>query len=131
MPLGEEGPIMTAGGEKKMNLLAKLVAGIRRRSQVAWGLALASMGSIALAGGQGGNQDPATTLRNAACNFAQNLGQTAIVFPILVIVVLWAGYMIYMGKREATDVIIKAIVATAVVLGARVIAGWVAQGTCQ
>jgi hypothetical protein len=33
--------------------------------------------------------------------------------------------MIYMGKREATDVIVKAVMATAIVLGAVQAARWI------
>lgn len=90
-------------------------------------------GPLVLAGTQlafAGNQPPSETIKSIACTFATNLGTTAVVFPIVLLVVLWAGYMIYMGKREATDVIIKAVIATAVVLGARTIAGWFANGSC-
>lgn len=110
-----------------MRILQMLKA-LRERSRTAWGLALATVaGGAALAQA---TTDPTDTLKTAACNISNALGNNAIVFPILVIVVLWAGYMIYMGKREATDVIVKAVVATAIVLGARVIAGWIATGNC-
>lgn len=88
---------------------------------------------VALAGTQlafAGNDAPSATIRSIACAFANNLATPALVFPVVLLVVLWAGYMIYMGKREATDVIIKAVIATAVVLGARTIAGWFATGNC-
>lgn len=90
-------------------------------------------GPLVLAGTQlafAGTTAPSSTIQSIACQFANNLATTAVVFPIVLLVVLWAGYMIYMGKREATDVIIKAVIATAVVLGARTIAGWFASGSC-
>jgi hypothetical protein len=33
--------------------------------------------------------------------------------------------MIYLGKREATDVIVKAVIATAIILGAVQAARWI------
>ena len=90
-------------------------------------------GPLVLAGTQlafAGNAAPSDTIKNIACTFANNLATPALVFPVVLLVVLWAGYMIYMGKREAMDVIIKAVIATAVVLGARTIASWFATGNC-
>ena len=101
----------------------RLVAALRNRSRVSWTLATALVLGNALA-------NPATSIKTALCNVYNNvLNSSSMIFAIVLIIVAWAGYMIYMGKREATDVIIKAVIATAIVLGAIQVANWILGGT--
>jgi type IV secretory pathway VirB2 component (pilin) len=70
--------------------------------------------------------NPADKVKTALCNVYNNvLNNSGMVFAIVLIIVAWAGYMIYMGKREATDVIIKAVIATAIILGAVQAGRWI------
>ena len=58
-------------------------------------------------------------VKDALCNIYKNfLSNKALIFSIILVIIAWAGYMIYMGKREATDVIVKSVIATAIILGA-------------
>ncbi len=70
-----------------------------------------------------------TTITCAAKNIYDNvLGNRAVLAAVVLIIISWAGYQIYMGKREATDTIVKALIATAIVLGASTIMGWIVSG---
>lgn len=63
------------------------------------------------------------TVKNALCKiYTDFLSNKGLIFSIILIIVAWAGYMIYMGKREATDVIVKSVIATAIILGATTLA---------
>ena len=63
------------------------------------------------------------TVKNALCNIYSNyLSNKGLIFSIILVIIAWAGYMIYMGKREATDVIVKSVIATAIILGATTLA---------
>jgi type IV secretory pathway VirB2 component (pilin) len=109
-----------------MGKIGQLVAALRKRSQVSWALATALVLGNAFA------NNPADRVKTALCNIYNNvLNNTGLIFAIVLIIVAWAGYMIYMGKREASDVIIKAVIATAILLGATQVAGWiVGSGNC-
>lgn len=64
-----------------------------------------------------------STVQNALCKIYRDyLSNRGLIFSIILVIVAWAGYMIYMGKREATDVIVKSVIATAIILGATAIA---------
>ncbi len=105
-----------------MGKIGQLVAALRNRSRVSWTLATALVLGSALA-----QNNPAERVRTALCNIYTNvLSNSAMIFAIVLIVVAWAGYMIYLGKREAVDVIVKAVIATAIILGAVQLAGWIA-----
>jgi type IV secretory pathway VirB2 component (pilin) len=108
-----------------MGKIGQLVAALRERSRVSWALATALVSGSALA-------NPADRIRTALCNVYNNvLNNSGLIFAIVLVVVAWAGYMIYLGKREATDVIVKAVIATAIILGAVQAAGWIAgSGSC-
>jgi type IV secretory pathway VirB2 component (pilin) len=110
-----------------MGKIGQLVGALRKRSQASWALATALVFGNALA------TSPADRVKTALCNIYNNvLNNTGLIFAIVLIIVAWAGYMIYMGKREATDVVIKAVIATAVLLGATQLAGWiVGSGNCS
>jgi hypothetical protein len=109
-----------------MGKIGQLVAALRNRSWVSWTLAAALVLGNALA------TNPADRIRTALCNVYSNvLNNNGLIFAVVLIIVAWAGYMIYMGKREATDVIVKAVIATAIILGAVQVAGWIAgSGNC-
>ncbi len=63
------------------------------------------------------------TVQNALCKIYKDyLSNRGLIFSIILVIVAWAGYMIYMGKREVTDVIVKSVIATAVILGATTLA---------
>jgi type IV secretory pathway VirB2 component (pilin) len=110
-----------------MGKIGQLVGALRKRSQVSWALATALVFGNALA------TNPADRVKTALCNIYNNvLNNTGLIFAIVLIIVAWAGYMIYMGKREASDVVIKAVIATAILLGATQLAGWiVGSGNCS
>jgi type IV secretory pathway VirB2 component (pilin) len=110
-----------------MGKIGQLVGALRERSQVSWALATALVFGNALA------NNPAARVKTALCNVYTNvLNNTGMIFAIVLVIVAWAGYMIYMGKREASDVIIKAVIATAILLGATQVAGWiVGSGSCS
>ncbi len=104
-----------------MGKIRRLVAALRNRSLVSWTLATALVLGSALA-----QNNPADRIRTALCNVYTNvLNNSGLIFAVVLIVVAWAGYMIYMGKREATDVIVKAVIATAIILGAVQAARWI------
>ncbi len=106
-----------------MGKIGQLVAALRERSRVSWALATALVLGSALAQTQ---NNPAERIRTALCNIYTNvLNNSGMIFAVVLIVVAWAGYMIYMGKREATDVIVKAVIATAIILGAVQAARWI------
>jgi type IV secretory pathway VirB2 component (pilin) len=110
-----------------MGKIGQLVRALRNRSLVSWTLATALVLGNALA------TSPADKVKTALCNVYNNvLNNSGMIFAIVLIIVAWAGYMIYMGKREATDVIIKAVIATAIILGATQAATWIlgSNGTC-
>jgi len=111
-----------------MGKIGQLVSALRKRSWASWTLATALVLGNALAS----STSPSDRVKIALCNIYNNvLNNTGLMFAIVLIVVAWAGYMIYMGKREATDVVIKAVIATAVLLGASQLAGWiVGSGSC-
>lgn len=70
-----------------------------------------------------------TTITCAAKNIYDNvLGNKAVLAAVVLVIISWAGYQIYMGKREATDTIVKALIATAIVLGASTIMSWIVSG---
>lgn len=70
-----------------------------------------------------------STITCAASKIYDNvLGNTAVLAAVVLVIIAWAGYQIYMGKREATDTIVKAMIATAIVIGAKTIMGWVVSG---
>lgn len=104
--------------------IARKVHGIRLA------LFLALLGVPALA--QTSSADPAGKISNVLCSIYNNyLGNSTIIFAALLVIVAWAGYQIYMGKREASDTILRAVIATAVILGASAIAGLFVSGvTC-
>ncbi len=105
-----------------MGKIGQLVAALRERSRVSWALATALVSGSALA-------NPADNIRTALCNIYNNvLSNTGLIFAVVLIIIAWAGYMIYMGKREASDVIIKAVIATAVLIGATQLANWILGG---
>ncbi len=107
-----------------MGKIGRLVAALRNRSWVSWTLATALVLGSALA-----QNNPANNIRTALCNIYTNvLNNPGLIFAVVLIVVAWAGYMIYMGKREATDVIVKAVIATAIILGAVQLANWILGG---
>ena len=110
-----------------MGKIGQLVRALRNRSWVSWTLATTLVLGNALA------NNPADRIRTALCNVYTNvLNNSGMIFAIVLIVVAWAGYMIYLGKREATDVIVKAVIATAIILGAVQVAGWIAgSGNCS
>jgi type IV secretory pathway VirB2 component (pilin) len=110
-----------------MGKIGQLVGALRERSQVSWALATALVFGNALA-----STNPAERVRTALCNVYKNvLNNNGMIFAIVLVIVAWAGYMIYMGKREASDVILKAVIATAILLGATQVAGWiVGSGSC-
>jgi type IV secretory pathway VirB2 component (pilin) len=111
-----------------MGKIGQLVAALRNRSWVSWTLATALVLGNALATTTTPT-NPANSIRTALCNvYSQVLNNSGMIFAIVLIVVAWAGYMIYMGKREATDVIIKAVIATAIILGAVQLANWILGG---
>lgn len=59
------------------------------------------------------------TVQHALCKiYTDYLSNRGLIFSIILVIIAWAGYMIYMGKREATDVIVKSVIATAIILGA-------------
>lgn len=89
------------------------------------GLAATGALSVALAGG------PGDTFTKAACRIATELTAPTIVFGAMLLIVLWAGYSIYMGKRDATEIVVRGMIASAIVLGAKGIATWFAAGQCQ
>lgn len=63
------------------------------------------------------------TVQNALCKIYKDyLSNRGLIFSIVLVIIAWAGYMIYMGKREATDVIVKSVIATAIILGATTLA---------
>jgi type IV secretory pathway VirB2 component (pilin) len=110
-----------------MGKIGQLAAALRKRSWVSWTLATALVFGNALA------TNPADRIKGALCSIYTNvLKNSGLLFGVVVIIVAWAGYMIYMGKREATDVIVKAVIATAIVLGATQAATWIlgSNGTC-
>jgi type IV secretory pathway VirB2 component (pilin) len=110
------------GQEADMRKIGQLVAALRERSRVSWALATALVSGSALA-------NPADNIRSALCNIYTNvLSNTGLIFAVVLIIIAWAGYMIYMGKREASDVIIKAVIATAVLIGATQLANWILGG---
>jgi type IV secretory pathway VirB2 component (pilin) len=115
-----------------MGKIRQLVTALRKRSRASWTLATALVLGNALANNNN-SSGPAERVRNALCNVYNNvLNNTGLVFAIVLIIVGWAGYMIYMGKREATDVIVKAVIATAIVLSATQLANWiVGSGSCS
>ncbi len=105
-----------------MGKIGQLVAALRERSRVSWTLATALVSGSALA-------NPADNIRTALCNIYTNVfSNNGLIFAVVVIIIAWAGYMIYMGKREASDVIIKAVIATAIVIGATQLANWILGG---
>ncbi len=110
-----------------MGKIGQLVAALKNRSWVSWTLATALVLGNALA-----QNNPADRIRTALCNIYNNvLNNSGMIFAVVLIVVAWAGYMIYLGKREATDVIVKGVIATAIILGAVQLAGWIAgSGNC-
>lgn len=62
-------------------------------------------------------------VKDALCTVYNNvLNNKGLIFAIVLVIIAWAGYMIYMGKREATDVIVKSVIATAIILGATTLA---------
>jgi len=110
-----------------MGKMGQLVAALRERSRASWTLATALILGNALA-------NPADRIRGALCSIYSNvLNNSGLIFAVVLIIVAWAGYMIYMGKREATDVIVKAVIATAIILGAVQVANWILGGNnnCQ
>ena len=108
-----------------MGKIGQLVRALRSRSWVSWTLAAALVLGNALAQNNTQN-NPAERIRTALCNVYNNvLNNSGMIFAIVLIVVAWAGYMIYMGKREATDVIVKAVIATAIILGAVQVGRWI------
>jgi type IV secretory pathway VirB2 component (pilin) len=112
-----------------MRKIGQLVAALRNRSWVSWTLATALVLGSALAQTTTTPTNPANNIRTALCNIYNNvLNNSGLIFAIVLIVVAWAGYMIYLGKREATDVIIKAVIATAIILGAVQLANWILGG---
>jgi type IV secretory pathway VirB2 component (pilin) len=115
-----------------MGKIGQLFAALRSRSWVSWTLATALILGNALAQNTTTPANPADRIRTALCNVYNNvLNNSGMIFAIVLIVVAWAGYMIYLGKREATDVIVKAVIATAIILGAVQVAGWIAgSGNC-
>lgn len=98
---------------------------------------LLALGMLLLSGGiqMAAAQTITNTITCAAKNIYDNvLGNKAVLAAVVLIIVSWAGYQIYMGKREATDTIVRALIATAVVLGASTIMGWLVGGasvSCQ
>jgi len=109
-----------------MGKVGQLVAALRNRSRASWTLAAALVLGNALAQTTTTPANPADRIKTALCNVYNNvLNNPGMIFAIVLIVVAWAGYMIYMGKREATDVIVKAVIATAIVLGAVQAANWI------
>lgn len=108
---------------------------LRNRSQkawlLAWALVLGLPYTLATNGTGAANSTGVSTITRAICNIYTNyLSNKGLIFAIVLVVVAWAGYMIYMGKREATDVIIKAVIATAIIVGAKELAEAVVSGGC-
>lgn len=69
------------------------------------------------------------TVQNALCKIYRDyLSNRGLIFSIILVIVAWAGYMIYMGKREVTDVIVKSVIATAIILGATTLAQTLISG---
>jgi type IV secretory pathway VirB2 component (pilin) len=111
-----------------MGKIGQLVAALRNRSRASWTLATALVLGNALATTTTPT-NPADRIKTALCNVYNNvLNNPGMIFAVVLIIVAWAGYMIYMGKREATDVIIKAVIATAIILGAVQLANWILGG---
>jgi len=109
-----------------MGKIGQLVAALRNRSWLSWTLATALVLGNALAQTTTTPTNPADRIKAALCSVYSNvLNNSGMIFAIVLIVVAWAGYMIYLGKREATDVIIKAVIATAIILGAVQAARWI------
>ncbi len=109
-----------------MGKIGQLVAALKNRSRVSWTLATALVLGSALAQNTTTPTGPADRIKNALCSIYTNvLSNSGMIFAIVLIVVAWAGYMIYMGKREATDVIVKAVIATAIILSAVQAARWI------
>ena len=70
-----------------------------------------------------------STVQKALCKiYTDYLSNQGLIFSIVLIIIAWAGYMIYMGKREATDVIVKSVIATAIILGATKLAQSLVSG---
>lgn len=90
-------------------------------------LAFAVTGALSLAFAMA---DPATTFLTAACRVAGALANTSVAFGAMLLIILWAGYSIYMGKRDATEVVVRGLLATAVILGVRTVTGWFVSGSC-
>ncbi len=112
-----------------MGKIGQLAARLRNRSWVSWTLATALVLGSALAQTTTTPANPANNIRTALCNVYNNvLNNSGMIFAIVLVVVAWAGYMIYLGKREATDVIVKAVIATAIILGAVQLANWILGG---
>lgn len=92
---------------------------LKARSNTAWAMALTLVSGMVFAQ----TYDPATGIKNAVCKiYTQYLSNKGLIFAVVLVIVAWAGYMIYMGKREATDVIIKAVIASGIILGSTVLA---------
>jgi hypothetical protein len=109
-----------------MGKIGQLAAALRKRSWVSWTLATALVFGNALAQNTTTPTNPADRIKGALCSIYTNvLNNSGVLFAVVLIIVAWAGYMIYMGKREATDVIVKAVMATAIVLGAVQAARWI------
>lgn len=92
----------------------------------AWGLVLALGMAFA--------SSPVGNISSLLCTIAKWLTNKTLIFGVLLVIVAWTGYMIYMGKREATDTIVKAIIATAILLstgliGRALVSG--ADGSCE
>ncbi|WP_448376670.1 TrbC/VirB2 family protein [Fervidobacterium sp.] len=112
-----------------MEKVKRLWIGLRHRSQVSWALATALVYGL---GSQAYANTVVNTVTTAMCNIYNNvLKNNGMIFAIVLVIIAWAGYMVYMGKREATDVIIKAVIATAIILGGTQLAGWVISGSCS
>lgn len=65
---------------------------------------------------------------NALCQVYGILSNRGLLFGIVLVIVAWAGYQIYMGKREATDTIVRSVIATAIVVGASQLAQYLISG---
>ena len=95
----------------------------------AYGLAFMATGAVALANNT--TNDPINNFSRAACKVAEQLSSTTLVFGAMLLIVLWVGYAIYMGKRDATEVLVRGLIASAIVLGAKTVATWfIAGGSC-
>lgn len=106
---------------------------LKNRSNTAWAMGWTLVLGLSSSGFAATATDPTETLKTAICNiYTRYLSNTGLIFAVVVVIVAWAGYMIYMGKREATDVVVKAVIATAIVLGATTLAqAVVGTGSCQ